>query len=207
MSAGKASAQDEGNLHYGNKMILGAEEFVYVKEAGATFAARIDTGANYSSLSAVNIQQFERDGKKHVRFDIEANDQKFSVVAPLVKTDTIRQVSSATPQERLVVKLTVKVGSCWVKTDVALADRRRMQYPFLVGRTFLTNQAIVDTSRAFVQGKPANSGAVILQKNVYLKATSEGSVPAVLQGPEHEAEARIAYPLQHGETGVAPQPE
>lgn len=45
------------------KMILGGEEYVYVKEANATIAARIDTGASQSSISASNVTEFERNGK------------------------------------------------------------------------------------------------------------------------------------------------
>lgn len=204
MSVEKASAQDEGGRHYGGKMILGAEEFVHVKEAGATFAARVDTGANYSSLSAVNIRHFERDGRKYVGFDVEANDRKFSLEAVLVRTDTIRQVASATAQTRPIVRLTVKVGPTWVKTVFSLADRGRMQYPLLLGRTFLKDHALVDASRAFVQGMPSDAGEVILQRDAYLKAKSRGNLPAP-KGPEHESEDRIAYPAAREEAGSAQQ--
>ena len=40
------------------KMIFGGEEYVYVQQANATLAARVDTGASVPSITARNISRF-----------------------------------------------------------------------------------------------------------------------------------------------------
>lgn len=46
------------------KLLLGEEEWIYIKAINHSAKARIDTGATTSSISAVDIEMFERDGKK-----------------------------------------------------------------------------------------------------------------------------------------------
>ena len=69
-------------------------------EADVTFDARIDTGAAVSSISAKDITEFERNGKRWYRFTIEANEKEIVVEAPYVRTSTIRQVSKHTTTDR-----------------------------------------------------------------------------------------------------------
>ena len=92
------------------KMILGGEEYVYVKEANATIAARIDTGASQSSISASNVTEFERNGKKWLRFDVIHNDRTIEVEAPFVKQTKLRQSSIEGYSYRPIVRLNVKIG-------------------------------------------------------------------------------------------------
>ena len=45
-------------------------EHVYISPPGILLTARIDTGATTSSIDARNIEPFERDGKRWVRFEV-----------------------------------------------------------------------------------------------------------------------------------------
>ncbi|MGB5519329.1 MAG: RimK/LysX family protein, partial [Gammaproteobacteria bacterium] len=58
--AGSESAPPE-------KLILGEAEYVAIPALNTVFAARIDTGAKRSSIYAVDIETFERDGNLWVR--------------------------------------------------------------------------------------------------------------------------------------------
>ncbi|WP_417880829.1 ATP-dependent zinc protease [Vibrio sp.] len=136
------------------KLILGQKEWVHVEGLGINVVARVDTGATTSSVSAIDIVAFERDGKKWVKFKL-AHDGKESkeLELPVISTKSIRQSSSDETFERYVVEGWIKVGDLKVKTPFTLADRTHMDFGLLLGRSFFRDVAIVDVSREFVQPK------------------------------------------------------
>ena len=159
------------------KLFFGEDEYVYVKEANATFDARIDTGAAVSSISARDITEFERGGKKWYRFRIEANGRVLPVEAPFVRYSDVRQSSKEEVTRRPVVSLNVKVGSYSAASEFTLTDRTRMQYVLLIGRTLIQDIAVVDVSRDHVQGRSDPEGLIILMRDDYEKALKEGRNP------------------------------
>ncbi|MEZ9795333.1 RimK/LysX family protein, partial [Vibrio splendidus] len=69
--------------------ILGGIEKVSIDSIKQSFDARVDTGATTSSLNAVDIKEFERNGKDWVRFHLAdkaqaVEDQKW-IEAPVVR--------------------------------------------------------------------------------------------------------------------------
>ena len=176
------------------KMYLGEDEYIYIKEADATFDARIDTGAAVSSISAKNITEFERNGKRWYRFTIEANDQSFEVEAPYVRTSQIRQSSKNTLTERIVVSLNLKIGSFSTKSEFTLTDRTHMQYPLLIGRTLIQDIAVVDVARDHIQGRNKDT-YLILNKDDYEAAMKAGKDPNAEFKQKHASSAgQIAHP-------------
>ena len=172
------------------KMYFGEDEYVYVKEADATFDARIDTGAAVSSISAQDITEFERNGKRWYRFTVEANDHKIQVEAPYVRTSTIRQVSKHTTTERVVVALNVKVGDYSTTSEFTLSDRTRLQYPLLIGRTLMQDIAVVDVARDHIQGRNKDT-FLILSREDYEKAMKAGKDPNAAYKQKQEAAAAV----------------
>ncbi len=158
------------------KMIFGEDEYIYLKEANATFDARIDTGAKVSSVNAQNITAFERKGKQWYRFDIIANDRTLTVEAPFVRTSTIRQSTNEETTERIVVKLNVKLGEYSGPSEFTLGDRSNMQYPVLIGRSLIQDIAVVDIARAHVQGRNEDS-LLILSRKAFEEAKAKGINP------------------------------
>lgn len=176
------------------KMYFGEDEYIYIKEADATFDARIDTGAAVSSISAKNITEFERNGKRWYRFTIEANDQKFEVEAPYVRTSQIRQSSSDTLIDRVVVSLNLKIGSFSTKSEFTLTDRTHMQYPLLIGRTLIQDIAVVDVARDHIQGRNKDT-FLILNRDDYQEAVKTGKDPnAELKAKLASSAGQIARP-------------
>ena len=176
------------------KMYLGEDEYIYIKEADATFDARIDTGAAVSSISAKNITEFERNGKRWFRFTIEANDQSFEVEAPYVRTSQIRQSSKNTLTERIVVSLNLKIGSFSTKSEFTLTDRTHMQYPLLIGRTLIQDIAVVDVARDHIQGRNKDT-FLVLNQDDYAAALKEGKDPNAEFKQKHSSSAgQIAHP-------------
>lgn len=159
------------------KMILGGEEYLYVKEANATFQSRVDTGAAISSISAKNITEFERQGKKWLRFDVETNDRSITVEAPFVRMTQVRQTQNAELVDRPIIKLNVKLADYSVQTEFNLIDRSRMQYPLLIGRSLLTDICVVDVSRSYVQKRADDDGLIFLTRDNYNDAKKKGINP------------------------------
>ncbi|MFH0258482.1 ATP-dependent zinc protease [Vibrio rumoiensis] len=136
------------------KLILGQKEWVHIEGLNVNVVARIDTGATTSSVSAVDVIAFERDGKKWVKFKLaHGSKESKELELPVVSTKFIRQSSSDETFERYVVEGWIQVGDLKVKTPFTLADRTHMDFGLLLGRSFFRDVAIVDVSREFVQPK------------------------------------------------------
>ncbi|WEM43181.1 RimK/LysX family protein [Photobacterium sp. DA100] len=139
------------------KVILGEEEWVWLDATQSFYKARVDTGATTSSVSATNIQIFERDGKEWARFNMNhTSDENPSeadmVEAPVVRWVKIRQASASDLNRRPVIEAWVKLGQLHEKAQFTLADRTQMTYPVLLGREFFKDIALVDVGKKFVQG-------------------------------------------------------
>lgn len=128
--------------------IIGEVEPVTIKKVGLTMSARIDTGAQTSSLNAQDITPFERDGKPWVKFTVNdsKSGQSAEIKSKLVRTVEIKR-HGGEPIERPVVKLRTILGSVEQLREFSLADRSSFEYPVLIGRNFLNGGFIVDVSR------------------------------------------------------------
>lgn len=159
------------------KMIFGGEEYVYVKEADATLAARVDTGATVSSITATNISRYESDGVKMVRFTIEANGRRIDAEAPFIRVTRVRQSSSNGFSYRVVVGLNVKIGNYSVYSEFNLMDRTSMDFPMLLGRSLITDIASVDVSRNYVQKRADPDGLLLINKDLFTLLQRNGKDP------------------------------
>lgn len=162
-SSNVGSMENSNSINDGNdglktsdgKLIFGSTEWIYIAEADTVFESRIDTGASVSSISALNITNFERDGHKWCRFEIPLNNgQSIKAEAPWVRNAVIIQASTdGKKEERPVVKMTVKVGNYTGTNEFTLRNRASMQYALLIGREFIKDIAVVDVSKDLVQPK------------------------------------------------------
>ncbi len=135
-----------------DKLVIGEVENVYVDPPEQIFMARIDTGAAGTSIHASNIIAFERDGRDWVRFQIDhpSIDTPIAIERPLARTVRIKQANNKKTERRLVVKMTITLGSMTEQIDVSLSERATMTYPVLIGRNFLRNLAVVDVSQRLI---------------------------------------------------------
>ncbi|MUK28534.1 hypothetical protein GNP44_00275 [Aliivibrio fischeri] len=136
------------------KLLLGEEEWIYIKAINHNAKARIDTGATTSSISAVDIEMFERDGKDWVKFKLAHNEKETKEFeSPVSRIVTIRQSSTEKRTDRPVIEAWVQIGDLKTKTEFTLNDRTHMTFPVLLGRTFFRDVAVVDVSKKFIQPK------------------------------------------------------
>ncbi|EGU47772.1 hypothetical protein VII00023_20302 [Vibrio ichthyoenteri ATCC 700023] len=136
------------------RLILGEKEWVYIPGLEQSFKARIDTGATTSSISAVDIVPFERDGNDWVKFKIEHDGVNSKEIAlPVDRWVKIRQSSAEGTQRRAVVQAWIQIGELKEKTEFTLADRTHLTFPVLLGRSFFKDVALVDVSKQYIQEK------------------------------------------------------
>ncbi len=189
------------------KMFFGEDEYIYVREANATIEARIDTGAAVSSISAADLTEFERNGRRWYRFFLRANDRELQLEAPFVRYSDIRQSSKETLTRRPVVSLNIKVGSYSTSSEFTLTDRTAMQYPLLIGRTLLQDIAVVDVSRRHIQERADPEGLLILNRDDYNALKKQGINPnADFDARQQNTEAQIAYPTEGRDTSLGTDP-
>jgi hypothetical protein len=127
--------------------VVGVVETVRLRPGDVMVDAKIDTGADGSSLDARDIQVFEQNGKRWTRFKIvDRNGQSVTLERPIVRMIRIRRAEVGT-SERPVVRLRLCIGSTDKEINVNLVDRSRLKYPMLIGRRDLAGHALVDPSR------------------------------------------------------------
>jgi len=138
-----------------DKLVVGFLEQVYIDPPGQLTVARIDTGAESSSVHAEDIIEFERDGEDWVRFKLTLDDVTSELERQVVRY--VRVVQQAEPEgtRRAVVRLRVRMGNFEDSFEFTLADRSHLNNELLLGRNFLTDVALVDVGREFVQPPPA----------------------------------------------------
>ena len=126
--------------------------------------ARLDTGAKTSSLHAVNVEPFEKDGEEWVRFDLPLDDhldpeseENAGVVLelerPVTRTVLIKR-KGAESQRRYVVKMDFCIAGKTHETQFSLTDRGHFSYPALLGRRFMKDDnVLIDSSDSFLAEK------------------------------------------------------
>jgi hypothetical protein len=134
------------------KLLLGETEYATLYPGDLHLEARIDTGATTTSLHAIDIKTFERDGQRWVRFTtLTERGGEITLELPRVRHVRIKGEGDEY-ERRAVVAMDIQIGSVRQKVETTLTDRDNYQYPLLVGRNFLRDHAVVDVSRRYVQG-------------------------------------------------------
>lgn len=118
---------------------------------GLTFPAKLDTGADVSSINALNIKQFERDGKAMVSFTY-TNDQGLEqdFEKPVVDVMRIRAKKGEEANVRPVIEMHVTLGDLEKKIRVNLQDRSRFHYSMILGKNFLKYGAVVSSDENYL---------------------------------------------------------
>jgi len=146
----------------GEKKVVGWIEKVRISPGNFIVHAKLDSGAEYSSLDAANLTHFERNGKPWVRFDLtEREGQKITIERPLLRWAPIKRHNQE-PQRRPVIKLGVCLGNIYQETEVNLINRKNYQYRMLIGRKFMEGLVIIDPSAKYTV-EPQCKGAASLE--------------------------------------------
>jgi len=148
-------AVDEGLI------LIGWREWVAFPTWGVdAVKAKIDTGARTSALHAADIEEFERAGRRWVRFVIhpwQRNDlDAREVEAPRVDE---RHVTSSSGDKSLrpVVLATIDLAGSPHEIELTLTRRDEMGFRMLLGRNAMAGHYVIDPSLSYVTGRPART--------------------------------------------------
>ena len=133
------------------KDIFGWVEEVEIGTSRLRMKAKLDTGADTSSLDASKIRRFKtKDGDRWIEFLVrdKVSGRRIRYKKRLVRYANIKEHEGPS-QRRPVVKLEVCLGDHRKVVEVSLIDRSGFQYPMLLGRNTLENIALVDSSESF----------------------------------------------------------
>ncbi|UCJ17059.1 ATP-dependent zinc protease [Pseudomonas sp. MM211] len=142
--------------------LYGRYEYIQLPQIGQTLKAKMDTGAMTASLSARDIEQFQRDGEDWVRFRLaidDADDQFYE--KPLARVTEIKnrteEGSSDAPSysARPVVDMDICLGEEKRTIEVNLTDRSHFDYPLLIGASAIrTLDAAIDPANRYTAERP-----------------------------------------------------
>lgn len=113
-------------------------EWVTLGDQRHRFEAKLDTGADTSSLHAIKIREIVKSGRQHIEFlTLSKKAGAIKFVAPFVRYALIRR-HGLVSAKRPVVLLPVCLGGVRRNTEFSLVDRSKFQYRVLIGRSFLS---------------------------------------------------------------------
>ena len=133
------------------KDIFGWAEEVEIGTSRLKMKAKLDTGADTSSLDASKIRRFKtKDGDRWVEFLVKDKDsgRRIRYKKRLIRYANIKEHEGPS-QRRPVVELEVCLGDHRKVVEVSLVDRSGFQYPILLGRNTLEDIALVDSSDSY----------------------------------------------------------
>lgn len=142
------------------QQIIGWREHIALPEFGIfDLPAKVDTGARTSALHAVDQTVFERDGARWVEFMIPLKNRRTTrrISAPVLEERDIKNTGGV-PERRLVVRTTLVIGKRHWLIDVSLANREKMEFDVILGRSAIRrHRMLVDPRRSYLAGPPAAS--------------------------------------------------
>ncbi|BES72031.1 ATP-dependent zinc protease [Marinobacter nanhaiticus D15-8W] len=138
-------------------LIVGELERVHFMEPGLTYEARVDSGAETSSLDARNVTYFERNGEDWVRFDVPvpgAKNELETLERPLSRNARIIQASADDSERRAVVEMQFAIGDHVQKAEFTLSNRENLSQTVLVGRNILRDVMLIDVGKEYATSLP-----------------------------------------------------
>jgi hypothetical protein len=160
-----------------SKPIVGWREWIALPALGIdAIKVKIDTGARSSSLHAFDVEEFDRDGARWVRFVVHPlqRDVKTTLQAeaPVLEFRHIRSSSGHTTH-RPVVSIEIELdGQRW-PIELTLAARDEMGFRMLLGREAVRGRFVVDPGRSYVVSQSRVSNATLKKSAKRKKRRSE----------------------------------
>lgn len=146
----------------GKRSTIGWREWVALPDLGIReIKAKIDTGADNSSLHAFDLVRFEEDGKSMVRFTIHPHQRKrkpsVGCVAEVVGERKVKNPGGRS-EIRPVIRTTLIVAGKELDALVNLTTRDEMTFRMLLGRRTIRHNFLVDPGRSYLGDRPGRNG-------------------------------------------------
>ena len=133
----------------GRLPIFGYLETAKILPQSSPIKAKLDTGADHSSIHAADIAHSKRNGTLWVRFVIKSDDGRtLKLDRQVIRTAHIKRPGGKA-QARPVVMMAICIGNLSHEVQVNLVDRSVLNYDLLIGRSFMSGHLLVDPSQQF----------------------------------------------------------
>lgn len=138
--------------------LAGWREWVSLPGLGVPWVkAKLDTGARTSAIHAFDLEEFEKDGERWVRYSVHPwQKSDADAVGTESRVEDVREVrsSSGYAEERFVVSMDIRLLARTITAEVTLSRRDEMGFRMLVGRQALRQGFAVDPGRSYLGGRP-----------------------------------------------------
>ncbi len=138
-----------GNLSAAEKLVVGWVEEASISPGNLILDAKVDTGADNTSIDARNITVINRGGKTLLRFQVvDRKGRTIDMEREQVGIEIVPRHYGEF-EERPLVILEICLGNECRSTLVNLSDRSRFKYPLLIGRSFMLDRILVNPSAQY----------------------------------------------------------
>ncbi len=139
-----------------NKLLIGRYEWCQLPELSIpAIKAKIDTGAQTSSLHAFNITTSIINKINYVNFEIhplQGNDTTLIKCKSIIIDQREVMSSNGHKEKRYVISTPIKLGDQTWNIEVTLSNRDPLRFRMLLGREALNNKVIIDPDIKCNQG-------------------------------------------------------
>ncbi|MEO0981084.1 MAG: RimK/LysX family protein [Pseudomonadota bacterium] len=143
----------------GDRTVLGYVEDAFIGRLGLEMKAKLDTGADTSSIFARDVEIYKKSQRDNwVRFRlIGKNGRSVRYDQNVIRFAAIKLKTGGTIR-RPVIHLPICVGGVAGLAEVNLADREDFEYDVLIGREFLAARIVVDSASTFAAEDECDAG-------------------------------------------------
>lgn len=138
---------------------IGWREWVSLPDLGVKeIKAKVDTGADNSSLHAFDLERYDEDGRQMVRFEIHPHQRKrkpsISCVAEVVGERMVKNPGGRA-ERRPVIRTRLVVAGKEIEALINLTTRDEMTFRMLLGRRTLRGNFVVDPGHSYLGPRPS----------------------------------------------------
>jgi hypothetical protein len=141
-----------------NQPILGNEEKVFLGSSnGLVYSAKVDSGAETTSLHAKDIHTYEKiqlskNGNNKllfVRFKTTDDNGKEQIIEKTVSRQSVVRSASGSKM-RIFIKERIWIGGKSFKVEINLADRSNLSKKMLIGKNIIQLGYLIDAKKSFL---------------------------------------------------------
>lgn len=137
--------------------VIGWREYVDLPELGVKrIKVKVDSGARSSSLHAVDLRLFDRNGVKWATFKIypvqRSRVDMVEVEARILEFRSVKSSSGLAQMRPVIVTDVALLGTIW-PVELTLASRDNMGFRMLLGREAFRGRFFVDGGKSYYGGR------------------------------------------------------
>lgn len=133
-----------------DKPVIGYLETVQIGERKISLNAKIDSGADHSSIHVIDAKPYKKNGKNWIRFKVLDNEGRYYLFDKRVVREVYIKRKNQTSQKRAVVIFGMCLAGVFKTVEVNLSNRSNFRQLMLVGRSYLHGYFLIDVSKQYL---------------------------------------------------------